>query len=88
MSDTVLGAGNTNMIVVMSFSTMSSEYKTNNGDVIFYSEQPNFLPKDSKKWFSNHRWCMVKMQITGSHLSVILIQQVSDSPLSHFEKER
>ena len=43
MPDTSLGARNTNMIVVMSSSTLSSKYKTNNGDVILYFEQPSFL---------------------------------------------
>lgn len=36
--DIVLGVGNINMIVVMLFFIMSSEYKINNGDVIFYFE--------------------------------------------------
>lgn len=43
MPDTSLGARNTNMVVVMSSSTLSSKYKTNNGDVILYFEQPSFI---------------------------------------------
>lgn len=51
MPDATLGARNAKMIVVMSPFTLTSKYKTENGDII-YSEQPSFLPKVSKQWFS------------------------------------